>query len=157
VDDSGVIQTWYQEGLQYWRRFAMDEISVTAEHSEISSHHNSRHDAPLRYKNPRKPFPTPIIDNSNLIGSIISWCAQDIPGRPWSHFLSSGPHLHWWIISMWVHTHTVRLVSSSLSIIRSISGSTRWFVCRSGSFHYPVCTCVPDLSSSSSTLAVMEK
>jgi hypothetical protein len=36
----------------------MDEISVTAEHSEISSHHNSRHDAPLRYKKPRKPFPT---------------------------------------------------------------------------------------------------
>jgi hypothetical protein len=44
----GVIQTWHQEGRQYWRRFAMDEISVTAEHSEISSHQNSRHDAPLR-------------------------------------------------------------------------------------------------------------
>lgn len=45
---SGVIQTWHQEGRQYWKRFAMDEISVTAEHSEISSHPNTRHDAPLR-------------------------------------------------------------------------------------------------------------
>uniref|UniRef100_A0A0P5QKR1 Kinase n=2 Tax=Daphnia magna TaxID=35525 RepID=A0A0P5QKR1_9CRUS len=44
----GVIQTWHQEGRQYWKRFAMDEISVTAEHSEISSHPNTRHDAPLR-------------------------------------------------------------------------------------------------------------
>ncbi|XP_057378411.1 inositol hexakisphosphate kinase 1-like [Daphnia carinata] len=42
----GVIQTWHQEGRQYWKRFAMDEISVTADHSEISS--NTRHDAPLR-------------------------------------------------------------------------------------------------------------
>ncbi|XP_032796234.2 uncharacterized protein LOC116932574 isoform X1 [Daphnia magna] len=44
----GVIQTWHQEGRQYWRRFAMDGISVTAHRSQISSHRNGRHDAPLR-------------------------------------------------------------------------------------------------------------
>ena len=46
----GVIQTWNQEGRQYLRRFAADEVGVAAvDVAQLpSSSHHHRHDAPLR-------------------------------------------------------------------------------------------------------------
>ena len=45
---SGVIQTWNQEGRQYLRQFATDEVNVKAELAQLSPSHQHRHDAPLR-------------------------------------------------------------------------------------------------------------
>jgi hypothetical protein len=44
----GVIQTWNQEGRQYLRQFATDEVNVKAELAQLSPSHQHRHDAPLR-------------------------------------------------------------------------------------------------------------
>ena len=44
-----MIQTWNQEGRQYLRQFATDEVNVKAELAQLSPSHQHRHDAPLRY------------------------------------------------------------------------------------------------------------